>query len=331
MRGDTNVYLRFALRASSSTDRMLVLRFYTVIFALVAGISGCSGRDSQPRDSTPLRTAGISASTSDSVRDDFGTVVPLRQRPQRIVSLNPTTTEILFALGASNRLVGRSQWDVFPDSAVGIPSLGQALRPNVEAVIAAKPDLVVLYASNDNQPAFDRLKQAGITTVAFKIDSIEQFARDTRLIGRMIGDSTRAATLVDSIEATLARVRAATASLPHPTVFVHAWDKPIIAIGGGSFMSELLDIAGARNVYADIAAPSAPVTLEDVVKRDPDYVMASPVAAPKLLSAASWKSVRAIRERRVLVYDTVLVGRPSVMLGAGAVSLAKLLHPGVVP
>ncbi|MEO6878465.1 MAG: helical backbone metal receptor [Gemmatimonadaceae bacterium] len=273
----------------------------------------------------------MGSTVRDTVRDDFGTVVPLGRTPQRIVSLNPTTTEILFALGASNRLVGRSQWDVFPDSATGIPSLGQALRPNVEAVIAAKPDLVVLYASTDNRPAFDRLRQAGITTVAFKIDSIEQFARDTRLIGRMIGDSARATTLVDSIEATLARVRSATASLPHPTVFIHAWDKPIIAIGGGSFMSELLDIAGGRNVYADIAAPSAPVTLEDVVKRDPDYVMASPVAAPKLLTSDSWKSVRAIRERRVLVYDTVLVGRPSVMLGAGAVSLARLLHPGAVP
>lgn len=285
---------------------------------MVVGIAACGSPPAKPPQ------AG-------DVRDDFGTLIELQHKPQRIVSLNPTTTEILFALGASNRLVGRSQWDVFPDSATSIPSLGQALRPNVEAVIAARPDLVVLYASNDNRGAFDRLRQAGIPTVAFKIDSIEQFARDTRLIGRITGDSARAATLVDTIEATLARVRAATASLPHPTVFVHAWDQPIIAIGGGSFLSELLEIAGARNVYADIAAPSAPVTLEDVVKRDPDYVMASPVSAPKLLAEPSWQSVRAVRERHLLVYDTVLVGRPSVLLGAGAVSIAHLLHPGAVP
>jgi iron complex transport system substrate-binding protein len=296
---------------------MPVFRFWTCALVVLTVSVGC-------------RTPDARAPRGPEVRDDFGTVIDLHRTPRRIVSLNPTTTEILFALGASNRLVGRSQWDVFPDSARAVADLGQALRPNVEAVIAAKPDLVVLYASNDNRPAFDRLQQAGIVTVAFKIDSIEQFARDARLIGRITGDSARAATLVDSIEATLARVRAATASLPHPTVFIHAWDKPIIAIGGGSFMSQLLEVAGARNSYADINAPSAPVTLEDVVQRNPDYVMASPVAAPKIRSSASWRTIPAVRAGHLLVYDTVLVGRPSVLLGAAAVSLAKLLHPGAV-
>lgn len=294
------------------------------VLAIAVSSTACATRDSRPSPADSASGASI------VLHDDFGSVIPLGQHPTRIVSLNPTTTEILFAVGASSRLVGRSQWDVFPDSARNVPSLGEALRPNVEAVIAARPDLVLLYASADNRPAFERLRQAGITTLAFKIDSIEQFARDARLIGRVTGDSARAATLVDTIEGTLARVRAATASLPRPTVFIHTWDKPVIAIGGGSFMSELLDIAGGRNVYADVAAPSVTVTLEDVVQRNPDFVMASPVAAPKLLSEPSWQTVPAIRAHHVLVYDTVLVGRPSAMLGAGAVSLAKLLHPGAV-
>jgi ABC-type Fe3+-hydroxamate transport system substrate-binding protein len=313
---------------------MPVFRFQTFASAAVfvsilaaTGATACTSRGEASRG-TASRAADSAAGAP---RDDFGAPLPLGEHPTRIVSLNPTTTEILFALGASHRLVGRSQWDVFPDSARAVPSLGEALRPNVEAVLAARPDLVVLYASEDNRPAVTRLRQAGIPTVAFKIDSIEQFARDARLLGRVTGDSVQAATLVDTVEATLARVRAATASLPHPTVFIHAWDKPVIAIGGGSFMSELLDIAGGRNIYADVAAPSTTVTLEDVVKRNPDYVMASPVAAPKILAAPSWQAVQAVRQHHVLVYDTVLVGRPSVMLGAGAVSLAKLLHPGVVP
>jgi ABC-type Fe3+-hydroxamate transport system substrate-binding protein len=219
---------------------------------------------------------------------------------------------------------------VFPDSARLVPSVGAALRPNIESVLATHPDLVILYASQDNRPAVERLRQAGITTVAFKIDSIEQFERDTRLLGRLTGDSARAATLVDSVAATLSVVRAATASLPRPTVFIHAWDRPIIAIGGGSFLSQLLDIAGARNVYADIAAPSAAVTLEDIVKRNPDFVLASPVSAPKMRSSESWNAVPAIRAGKLLVYDTVLVGRPSVLLGAAARSLADLIHPGAV-
>jgi ABC-type Fe3+-hydroxamate transport system substrate-binding protein len=251
--------------------------------------------------------------------------------PHRIVSLNPTTTEILFAIGAGHRLAGRSQYDVFPDSATRVPSLGVALRPNIEAVMAVHPDLVILYASNDNRTAFDRLRAAGIAVAAFKIDSIEQFERDTRLLGRLTGDSARASALVDTVAATLARVRAATAGLPRPTVFIPTWDHPIIAIGGGSFMSELVDIAGARNIYADMPGPSGTVTLEDVVRRNPDLVITSPISAANMRSSAAWRTVGAVRAGRVLAYDTLLVSRPSVTLGAAARSLAELIHPGAVP
>lgn len=296
---------------------MPVFRFQASLLAVAFALAACAA---PARDAKPVVTP----------RDDFGAEITLGQRPKRIVSLNPTTTELLFAIGASDRLVGRSQWDVFPDSARFIPDVGQALRPNVEAIIAVHPDLVLLYASADNRGAFDRLRQAGIQTVAFKIDSIAHFERDTRIIGRMTGDSARADALVDSVHATLERVRAATAELQRPSVFIHAWDRPIIAIGGGSFLSQLLDIAGGRNVYADIAGPSATVALEDVIQRNPDYVFASPVSAPKMRASASWKTVPAIRDGRLLVYDTILVGRPSVMLGAAAVSIANLLHPGAV-
>jgi iron complex transport system substrate-binding protein len=296
---------------------MPVFRFCSLFFAFLLVLDGC-------------RPAERAAPPATELRDDYGTPVVLGRVPKRIVSLNPATTEVLFAIGAGPRLVGRSQYDVFPDSAKLVPSVGAALRPNIESVLATHPDLVVLYASQDNRPAVDRLRQAGIQTVAFKNDSIAQFDRDTRLLGRVTGDSARAAAVADSVMATLARVRAATAQLPHPTVFIHAWDRPIIAIGGGSFLSELIEIAGARNLYADVPTPSATVTLEDVVKRNPDYVLASPVSAPKMRASESWNAVPAIRAGKLLVYDTVLVGRPSVLLGAAARSLANLIHPGAV-
>jgi iron complex transport system substrate-binding protein len=264
-------------------------------------------------------------------RDDYGTLVAIGKPPARIVSLNPTTTEILFAIGAGRRLVGRSQYDVLPESASTIPSLGPALRPSVEAIVAANPDLVILYASEDNRPAFDRLRQAAIPTVAFKLDSIEQFRRDTRLLGLLTGDSARAEAVVDSVSATLDRVRRATASLPRPSVFIPTWDKPIIAIGGGSFLSELLDIAGATNVYASVRTPSVAVTLEDVVARNPDFVVTGKESAATIRASPAWSVVPAVRDGHVLVLDFDMASRPSVQLGAAAVSLAKLLHPGIAP
>jgi ABC-type Fe3+-hydroxamate transport system substrate-binding protein len=299
---------------------MPVFRFRPAVLLLAFVAASCK----------PAERAPVASVVAEVPRDDFGNEIKIGAHPQRIVSLNPTTTEVLFAIGAGARMVGRSEYDNFPEAARVVPSVGAAIRPNVEAILARHPDLVLLYASDDNRAASDRLRQAGIAAVAMKIDSIQEFARDTRLIGRITGDSARAAKTVDSVEATIARVRAATAHLPKPTVFIHAWERPIIAIGGGSFMSELLDIAGARNVYADIAAPSATVTLEDVIKRNPDLILASPLTAPQMRSSANWRTVPAVRAGRILAYDTVLVGRPSVLLGAAAHSLANLIHPGSV-
>jgi iron complex transport system substrate-binding protein len=265
-----------------------------------------------------------------TVTDDFGDPVRLGTAPTRIVSLNPVTTEILFAFGAGSRLVGRSSFDLWPDSARLVADLGMGLQPNVEVVLGAHPDLVILYASQDNRPAAARFRAAGVSTLTLRTDHIADFRRTVQLLGAILQDSTRAMTVADSVFRTLDRVRAATASLPRPTVFWHIWDAPLITIGAGSFMNELVEIAGARNVYADITKPSATVSLEDVSHRDPDFIFAGPQGAKTIEDDRRWRIVRAVREGKVLTVDTVLVGRPSVRLGEAAVSLANLLHPGTL-
>lgn len=265
-----------------------------------------------------------------TVRDDFGDPVRLGAPPRRIVSLSPATTEILFALGAGSRVVGRSDFDLWPDSARLIPSLGQGIQPNAEAVLGTHPDLVILYASQDNRPAAARLRAAGVSTLALKNDHISDFRRTVELLGAILQDSVRARTVADSVYRTLDRVRAATAGLARPAVFWHIWDAPLITIGAGSFMNELVDIAGARNVYADISSPSKAISLEDVARRDPQFILAGPIGARRIEAEPRWRIVRAVREKRVLVVDTVVVARPSVKLGEAAVSLANLLHPGAL-
>jgi iron complex transport system substrate-binding protein len=265
-----------------------------------------------------------------TVTDDFGDPVRLGAASTRIVSLNPVTTEILFAFGAGSRLVGRSSFDLWPDSARLIPDLGMGLQPNVEVVLGAHPDLVILYASQDNRPAAARFRAAGVSTLTLRTDHIADFRRTVQLLGAILQDSARARTVADSVFRTLDRVRTATAKLPRPTVFWHIWDAPLITIGAGSFMNELVDIAGGSNVYADITKPSATVSLEDVAHRDPDFILAGPQGAQKIEDDRRWRIVRAVREGKVVTVDTVLVGRPSVRLGEAAVSLANLLHPGSV-
>jgi ABC-type Fe3+-hydroxamate transport system substrate-binding protein len=273
---------------------------------------------------------GDSRAPSLAVSDDFGDPVRVGSTPTRIVSLNPATTEILFTLGAGARLVGRTKYDSWPDSARLIPALGDGIQPNVEAVLASRPDLVILYASQDNRPAAARLRAAGVNTLSLKVDHISDFKRTVLLLGTILRDSARAKTVIDSVYRTLDKVRSATAKLARPRVFWHIWDAPVITIGAGSFMNELVDIAGGKNVYADITGPSAQVSLEDISRRNPDFILAGPIGKAQIQSDSRWRIVQAARDNRIFVVDTLLVARPSVRLGEAAVSLANLLHPGTL-
>jgi iron complex transport system substrate-binding protein len=292
---------------------MPVLRIAPLLIAALSALAAC-------------KPGGGHAATA--LTDDFGDTVIVGSAPRRVVSLNPTTTEIVFALGGGDRLVGRTHWDLYPPAAEAVPDLGSGIRPNVEAVLGAHPDLVLLYASNDNRPAAARLRAAGVTTLSLKVDHISDFHRTVHLIGLLLGDSARAASVSDSVARTLDRVRNATASLPRPTVFWHIWDAPLITIGHGSYMDELITIAGGSNVYGDMPAVSPTVGIEDVLRRNPHYIITGSEGALKIRLDPRWSASPAVREGRVLVVDTALVGRPATRLGEAALSLASLLHPG---
>ena len=287
---------------------------------------------------TALAALGSLAACGDANRatpvldvDDFGDTIALgtRTMPARIASLNPATTELLFALGAGPRLVARTTWDVWPDAARAVADVGPGLRPNVEAVLARHPDLVILYASAENRVAAEQLRAAGIAVIALRTDKLADFVRASREIGRAVGESASAVTVIDTMQRTLAHVRAATAHLDHPTVFWHVWDSPVYTIGAGSFLDELLTIAGGTNIYADRKEPSPQVSLEDVIARDPRIILAGASGKSSLTVSPLWQGVRAVREHRVFVIDTNLVGRPSVRAGEAAASIARLLHPGI--
>lgn len=303
--------------------------------SLCVGSAACQTRERSPdrereAPASAQRANAADSGAADVTRDDYGTAIAAAAPARRIVSLNPTTTEILFALGEGGRVIGRSRWDQWPEAALDVPALGDAIRPSVEQVLAARPDLVLLYASGDNRAAATAITSAGIPVVALRVDRIADFERCVRILGALTGRRDVAQVAIDSVRRTLAGVRQATQQVQRTSVFLHVWDNPLMAIGGGSFMSELVDIAGGHNVYADLPEPSPQVSFEDLVRRDPDAILAGPLEVVRLNADARWRSLRAVREGRVLAYDTSLVARPSMRLGEAARSLARLLHPDVV-
>ncbi len=176
------------------------------------------------------------------LRDHAGDVIALEGPAKRIVSLSPALTELLFTLGVGDRVVGRTRWGQDPEAALAVPSVGDGLNPNIEAVVARHPDLVLFYLSPSNGVAIERLNGLRIATASIRLDGLADLADAARLIGELVG-----ATGVDSIlTAFETQLNAVTAGASErPEVLLLAWDNPPIASGGASFQSEIVERAGA--------------------------------------------------------------------------------------
>jgi ABC-type Fe3+-hydroxamate transport system substrate-binding protein len=269
----------------------------------------------------------VRAPAGTALVDDAGTPVTLAAPPRRIVSLIPATTELVFALGAGDRLVGRTAWCDFPPEAARVPNLGNGIGPNLEAVVGVHPDLVLLYKSAANRDAAERLRGLRIPTLELATDRMEDFDRIARLLGRALGVGERAESLVVRTERDLASATVRPSALPpsRPSIFILAWDRPPMTIGRGSFLSEIVERAGARNIFDDLADPSAPVSVEAVVSRDPEYILVSGTAEPAIASRPEWQAVRAVRERRFLHVQGSEYNRPSPRVALAVRELAAAL------
>src|SRR5213592_1970089 len=227
---------------------------------------------------------------------------------QRIVSLLPSFTEILFAIGAGDRLVGRTTWCDYPPAALAVPSVGDAMPPSVEAVAARRPDLVVLYRSGPNVTAAEQLERLGIPTVLLDLNLLEELGPATRRLGTLTGRQVPAESLAAAVDRVVSQPPApSTQSL----AFI-VWDNPPIVIGAGSYLDRLAALAGARNVFHDVGSPSAQVSIETIAARDPDFlaVLSDSAVPPAYASRPEWRVVRAVRERRFLFLPGQLFGRP---------------------
>jgi iron complex transport system substrate-binding protein len=260
-----------------------------------------------------------------AVVDDAGDTVRLAAPATRVVSLSPATTELVFALGAGDRLVGRTRWGDYPAAAAAVPSVGDGMPPNVEAVFARRPDLVLLYRSPGDDDAAARLREAGIAVLQVRFDRLSDVSRLAVSIGTLLGRRSVGDSLARAFDASIAAVRLPPGTPPGPRVLVLAWDQPPMAIGAGSFQSEILTLAGGRNVFADIAGSSAPVSIESIASRNPDLVLVTDSAMLSSLRRPQWQAVPAVRQRRFLFFSPSAFGRPGPRAPALVLQLRQAL------
>ena len=245
--------------------------------------------------------------------------------PQRLVSLAPSVTELLFDLGVGDRLVGVTDWCRRPPAALAVAKVGGHLDPNLEAVVALRPDLVVLEVANTE--AADGLRRLELPFLAVEHRDVAGILASVTLAGEACGVAVRAAALRDSLEARVAAVHGARADGPHPRALVVVGRdatggvlRDVYAAGGGTFLGELLELAGGRNVIEGGALSYPLLSQEGLVRLAPEVVVdLAPECAddPQRLAGlrAAWKLLRdvpAVRDGRVLILldDAALIPGP---------------------
>lgn len=292
-----------------------------LIGSLLLGLlAGCGGDDPAPgAGGASPDVRAVHPHFPVTVRDDEGRTVTLEHPPERIIALVPSATEALGALGLQELLVGRTDFDRDPEVA-HLPSVGGGLEPSPERLIALEPDLVIRFAAESDRVTPVHLDRARIPHMAIRPDRIRDIRRILRLLGEVTGHPDDARELVEAMDRELDRVAAQVRDAPRPRVaFLLGGDPPWI-VGPGTFLHELLEVAGARNAFQDLEGNYAPVSVEEVVRREVELILA--LEGARVPGALSYLPLRRVPDR---------VQAPGHRVGESARTLARVLHPELVP
>lgn len=278
----------------------------------------------------PGPRAEASASTI-SVVDDAGDTLRLGQPARRIVSLAPNATETLVAIGALPQLVGRSDYDVGlgVDS---VASVGGALDPSMERLLALQPDLVIGWHSAGANPVRDRLREMGIPFLAVRTTDTTDIFRTIGVLGRVTGRDTSADSATAAVREQLAAVRASVAGRPPRTAFYVVGDEPLMTAGPTTFTVQLMEIAGGRTAFPDATGQPQYVSMEELVRRQPEVILL-PVGADgaarvaELAARPGWRELNAFRAGRVVALPADAVNRMGPGIGDTARRFRDALHP----
>lgn len=288
----------------------------------VALLAGATSLASCLKEEAPIRGALQAI-------DDVGRLVALERPATRIVSLAPSSTATLVRLGVSERLLARTGYDRDPAIA-GLPVIATgSLAPSAERVVELTPDLVIVWGDPATRPLATRLSALGLSVYVSEPRTIADVLSTTRRLGRLVGEEARADSLIEAIQTRLATAKQTVERRSAPSVLFLVWTDPPFTTGPGSYADEVIRQAGGRNVFADLHRSWGEVSLEAILDRDPDWIIAAKL--PDTLAGTRWGSLSAVREGRVLTMDPDLLHRPGPDVAEAVERIARRLHAGAFP
>jgi cobalamin transport system substrate-binding protein len=250
--------------------------------------------------------------------------------PQRVVSLAPSVTETLFALGFGDRVVGVTTYCDYPPEARLLPKIGGFTNPSVEAIVATRPDLVIGVNDSSHPVKTKELERLGIKIALVSMTSLDEILNSFKSIARMLGRQEAGDNLAQKITRQFEDVEKRVAPAPRRSILLAVGVRPLVAVGGKNYIDELITLAGADNIAGNATQPWLNLPDEYVVAKAPQVIIQAGMGSERGTSAKYWsdlKSIPAVKEGRVYSYPSDKILRPGPRVGEGLEEIARLVHP----
>lgn len=304
-----------------------------ILLFILAIIGGCATRDLSHAQAPPVPEEAKGAVLE--IRDSFGRTVQVNQIPQRIVSLAPSVTETLFALGLGDRVVGVTDQCDYPQEAKVKEKTGGFAKPSVEKILALEPDLVI--GSGMHHEIAIELGKIGVPAAFFEPKTVADTLNCILLTGRITGSLDRAERLVDEMTGEIELVRSKVSGIPDsdkPKVYYEVWYEPLMTAGPGTVIDDLIKLAGGVNVAADAVKAYPEYSVEALVSRNPDVMIhsyghgSSQAPDPEAIrQRPGWQTVAFVRTNQIQQIDANLLTRPGPRITEALLKMAKAIHP----
>ena len=321
-----------SLRRTRSPAAVLAALAAAALLARCAGGASPAGAPGSNPSVAASRSPSPAVAFPVTVTDDDGVTVTLPAAPQRIVTFAPANTEVIYALGLGGRLVGVSgSFDDYPPQAASLPKVGGSggVAPDVEKVVQLHPDLFLATAGGADWKG--HLRKLGIAVFSVNATTFPDLLHDIDTIGTLTGAAQAATTLTDRMRRTADDLHAEVSAEPAVSCFYEVYDPPLYTVGPGSFIFDLLRLAGCDPVTSGAASAYPQWSVEKLVQEQPDvYLLDSDSSATTLAAVAKragFGALAAVASGRVAVIDSDLVSRPGPRVVDGLAELAKALHP----
>jgi len=270
----------------------------------------------------------LQANASISVVDDVGNTVVLQRPAQRIITLSPHLTEMVFAIGAGDRIVGTVTHSDYPAEAQHVPLVGDNLHIDLERVVALKPDLLVVWLHGTAARQLDALRALGIPLFYSEPHDLAQISDTLVSLGRLSGTDAQAQQVATNMRQQLNNLAVQYAHRPPIRVFYQVWDKPLYTLNGKHFVSDILRLCGGENIFAGLTTTAPVVSVEAVLQENPEAIVTGDMRKQEENGLSLWKpytSLLAVQRGNLFAFDSDLLVRPGPRIVAGATAVCEKL------